>query len=182
MRTAALLAALSASPVPTPIGVGPAYHPLPLAPAVRAAAPVAGLSCRHGAGSRYGVHVELFANRRVVIVPAGIGIAPPHRLDGAYVRGGRCSYAVRTRAPTGVVEVLRGSRLSLGDLFSIWGRPLTRTRLAGFRSAAGLVAFVDGRRWNGDPRAIPLRRHAEIVLEIGGFVPAHRSFLFGNGP
>ena len=76
MRTAALLAALSASPVPTPIGVGPAYHPLPLAPAVRAAAPVAGLSCRHGAGSRYGVHVELFANRRVVIVPAGIGIAP----------------------------------------------------------------------------------------------------------
>ena len=54
------------------------------------------------------MHVELFANRRVVIVPAGIGIVPPLRRDGAYVLGGRCSYPLRTREPTGVVEVAGG--------------------------------------------------------------------------
>jgi hypothetical protein len=25
---------------------------------------------------------------------------------------------------------------------------------------------------------IPLARHAEIVLEVGGYVPPHRAFLF----
>jgi hypothetical protein len=30
-------------------------------------------------------------------------------------------------------------------------------------------------------RAIRLTRHAEIVLEVGGYVPPHTSFLFGPG-
>jgi hypothetical protein len=37
---------------------------------------------------------------------------------------------------------------------------------------------VNGRRFLGDPRSIPLRRHDEIVLEIGGYVPPHSSYLF----
>jgi len=41
-----------------------------------------------------------------------------------------------------------------------------------------VLAFVGGRRWRGDPRAIPLARHAQIVLEIDGYVPPHASFLF----
>ena len=41
-----------------------------------------------------------------------------------------------------------------------------------------VVAFVDGRRWNGDPRAIPLRRHAQIELELGPLVPPHAAYLF----
>src|SRR5438046_2534422 len=91
------LAALSlAAPVPTPIGVGPRYHPPATSARVAAAKPVGALRCG-AAGARFGVHLELFANRRVVIVPAGIGMAPPLVRDGAYVRGGRCSYALRTR-------------------------------------------------------------------------------------
>jgi hypothetical protein len=30
-------------------------------------------------------------------------------------------------------------------------------------------------------RAIRLRRHAQMVLEIGGYVPPHPFFLFGAG-
>jgi hypothetical protein len=30
-------------------------------------------------------------------------------------------------------------------------------------------------------RAIPLRRHAQIVLELGPYIPPHESYLFGMG-
>jgi len=160
---------VTAAPVPTPIGVGPAFHPPSLSRQVEAGTPVGALRCGVS-GRRFGVHLELFAAGKVVIVPAGIGVAPPWRRDGAYVRSGRCSYPVRTREPTGVLEVSRPG-LTLADLFAIWGR-----RLDSFRRG-----YVDGRRWRGPLAAIPLRRHAEIVLEVGPFVPPHTSFLFRKG-
>lgn len=174
-------AAVAAEPVPSPIGAGARYHPGALAERLAAAAPVSGLRCTSAARPRFGAHLELFANRRVVIVPAGIGIAPPHRRRGPYVLGGRCSYPARTREPTGVIEIERGASLTLGQLFRLWGQPLSRTRLSGFTSRTPLRAFVDGHRWSGDPRAIPLRRHAEIVLELGGYVPPHAAYLFQGG-
>jgi hypothetical protein len=175
------LAALAlASPprlLPTPIGAGPAYHP---AAARRDGRPLGRLSCSAG-GTRFGVHLELFARRRVVIVPAGIGVAPPNeRSFGTIVPRG-CTYPARTLAPTGVIEVRTGSRLTLGDFFRLWGLPLDRRRLAAFRTTKPLLAFVGGRRWRGDPRAIPLTRHAQIVLELGGYIPPHPSFLFPGG-
>jgi hypothetical protein len=78
-----------------------------------------------------------------------------------------------------VIEVASESRLTLGRFFSVWGEPLSRMRLAGFRGAVS--AFVGGRRWAGDPREIPLTRHAQIVLEVGGYVRPHASFLFRHG-
>jgi hypothetical protein len=178
----AAVAAGIAGPVPTPIGAGPRYHP-PAAPArVVRGEPVGGLRC--GASSRRsGVHLELFAHGRVVIVPAGIGVAAPRRQVGAFVRPRGCSYAVRTLDPTGVVEVRRGARLTLGDLFAVWGQPLSATRLAGFstRRRSPVRAYLAGRRWRGRLGAIPLRRHAQIVLELGRFVPPHRSFRFRSG-
>jgi hypothetical protein len=157
------------APVPTPIGVGPAFHPPALSRQVAAAAPVGRFRCDES-GPRFGVHLELFAGGRVVVVPAGIGVAPPWRRDGAYVRSGHCSYAARTREPTGVIELSRPG-LRLADLFAIWGQKLGRFRRA----------YVGGRRWPGPLAEIPLRRHAEIVLEVGPFVPPHTSFLFRKG-
>jgi len=129
------------------------------------------------------VHVELFARGRVVIVPAGIGVARPWARSGAYVLPRGCSYATRTLEPTGVIEVRRGSHLTLGDFFRIWGQPLSATRLAGFKTtgSAPVRAYVAGRRWRGSLRSIPLRRHAQIVLELGPFITPHRAFLFRPG-
>ena len=168
-------AAAAAGPVPSPIGVGARYHP------AAGTVPVAGLRCTSAERPWFGAHLELFAHRQVVIVPAGIGIAPPLRSQGAYVLGGSCSYPLRTREPTGVVEVERGASPTLGQLFEVWGQPLSKTRLVGFSSRAPILAFVDGRRFEGDPRAIRLRPHAEIVLELGGYVPPHSAFLFRKG-
>ena len=73
--------------------------------------------------------------------------------------------------------------VSLGDLFAVWGRPLSRSRLAGYRARRGeqIRAWVGGCPWRGPLGRIPLRRHAEIVLEGGGFVPPHATFLFPRG-
>jgi hypothetical protein len=123
------------------------------------------------------VHLELFAARRVVLVAPGIGVAPPRTRDGAYVRGGRCSYPVRTREPTGVVEVEAGGQArTLGDLFAVWGQPLGKRRMAGFRGKVS--AFVGGRRYERDPRTITLRPHMQIVLEVNGYQPPHPTYRF----
>ncbi|PWU24276.1 MAG: hypothetical protein C5B48_07075 [Candidatus Rokuibacteriota bacterium] len=141
------------------------------------------MACTKPGGQEDGVHLEIFAKRLVLLVPAGIGIAPPIRSTGGYVLGGRCSYAARTRDPTGVIEVRRESNLRLGQFFSLWGQPLGRTRLASFHTGRTrpVLAFVDGRSWTRNPRDIRLRRHAEIVLEIGGFVRPHITYRFRKG-
>lgn len=167
-----------ASYLPLPVGHGPGYRPPALSPAVREARPLPGLACRAGPGPRNLAHIELFAARRVVVVPAGVGVSPPQRREGARILAGRCYYPVATFEPTGVVAVARGARTTIGQLFAIWGQPLSRWRLAGFGGAT-IAAFVDGRRVFGDPGSIPLTAGSEIVLEINGQVPPHASYRFG---
>ncbi len=175
-RVLACVAAFAAAPIPTPIGFGPKYRLSPTPKAVARAAPVGRFTCERGGPVRALAHVELFAAKLVLQVPAGIGMAPPLRRDGAYVTGSRCSYAVRTTQPTGVVEFAPSSGATLADLFAIWGQPLSARGFAGFRGA--VAAWVGGKRWRGDVRAIPLRRHSEIVVELGGYIPPHTFFLF----
>jgi hypothetical protein len=187
MRSAVALAlALAGAPagaqpssVPVPIGPGPAYLPPPAPAAVRAGQPVGALRCS-APGAVFALHLELFANRRVVVVPAGIGVAAPFRQNGATVTPGGCVYPASTLTPTGVVRVARGARLRLADVFAIWGQRLGSRALASFRSSSPLRAYVGGRRVSGPASAIPLTPHAEIVLELGGYVPPHRFFLFSG--
>lgn len=171
--------ATSSLRVPTPIGTGPAFSLPAAGAAVRAGRPVAGLKCSATTAPDTTVHLELFARGRVVIVPAGIGVAPPLRRDGARVVGGRCTYPIQTLMPTGVVHVPTRGQATLGQLFAVWGQPLGRASMAGFRGP--VQAYVDGLPVTVDPRSIPLRRHAEIVLESGPFVPPHDSFQFPEG-
>jgi len=158
-----------------PIGTGPRFT-LP------ASGPVAG-TCGRSVGSRVGVHVEVFAANRVLLLPAGIGVRPPWTKLNGRITGARCYGPLVTLDPTGLVLVRPGSRLTLGDLFRAWGEPLSRTRLTSFAAAAGtqVAVFVDGRPWPGPPAEVPLTRHAEIVLEVGPHVPPHSSYAFPPG-
>jgi hypothetical protein len=169
--------------VPTPIGPGAAYHPGPRGPLLRTDGTIAGLACSDVSARHVGAHLELFSRGFVVLVPAGIGMAAPLRRIGLLKVSGGCSYPVRTREPTGVVETLAGSRITLGQLFAVWGQPLDPRRLAGFRAVhrERVRAWVNGRLWPGDVRSIPLRQHAEVVLELGRFVPPHVSYRFEKG-
>jgi hypothetical protein len=41
-----------------------------------------------------------------------------------------------------------------------------------------VTVFRNGRRLRGDPAAVPLVDGDQLVLEIGGYVPPHRAYLF----
>jgi hypothetical protein len=158
-----------------PIGAGPRFHPA-------ATGPVSG-PCTAALGPRDGVHVEVFAANRVLLIPAGIGTKPPRDLLDGRVTRAWCYGQVVTLDPTGVVLVRPGNPPTLGALFRSWGQPLSATRLASFSAPAGtrVTVFVDGRPWPGAPASVPLTRHAEIVLEVGPHVPPHLSYTFPPG-
>ena len=158
-----------------PIGTGPRFQP-------PAAGPVTG-RCVPALGPRSGVHVEVFAANRVVLVPAGIGARPPVAvLSGRITRAG-CYSALVTLDPTGLVLVRPGARLTLGTLFRSWGQQLSPARVASFTAPkrTRVAVFVNGRPWPGSPGAVPLTPHAEIVLEVGPHVPPHSSYTFPPG-
>lgn len=138
-----------------------------------------GMSCVRRSPVMSFVHVELFAADRVVVVPAGIGVRPPLRTRGADVRGGRCVYPLRTLDPTGLV-VLGPGRYTLATLFDLWGQPLSRGVLAGFRSGrhSRVSVFIDGTRWTGEPRLAPLAPYTQVTIEVGRYVPPHRRYAF----
>jgi hypothetical protein len=172
------------SPVPR-IGTGPGYDLEPGGPAAVAGRPIDSMQCTRAARKRFGVHLEILIGRVDLVIPAGIGVARPHLRDGAYVSDGSCSYPARTREPTGLIEVDEGTRLTLGAIFSIWGQPLSTDRVARFsaRRSQSIAAFVNGRRWRGDPRAIPLSRHQAIVLHVSGTgaPPPTKHYVFPSG-
>jgi hypothetical protein len=158
-----------------PIGQGAVFHP-----------PARGRlvgRCRQQLGQRFGAHVEVFAANRVVLVPAGIGTLPPRSFSAGRISAARCYADLVTLEPTGLVLVRPAARLTLSDLFRSWGQPLSRRQLASFpaRPGGGVAVFVGGRPWTAPPGAVPLTRHAEIVLEIGPRVPPHASYTFPPG-
>jgi hypothetical protein len=169
----------AAPPAPPPVSREPGFV-LPAATGkVLRGQSIAGMRCVTS-GAVDAVHVEIFVKRRVLLLPAGIGLRPPLRRAGiSRLAGGRCAYPLYTLDPTGTVFVERARQRALGDLFAVWGQRLAPRRLLSF---AGVVrAFRNGRVWQADPRRIPLQRHDSIVLEIGGYVPPHARYLFPEG-
>jgi len=158
-----------------PIGRGPAFQPAVSGPVIGA--------CRPRPGSRVGVHVEVFAANRVVLIPAGIGTKPPRSFLSGRISGARCYGDVVTLDPTGLVLLRARARLMLGDLFRSWGQSLSARRVASFSAPAGdqVRVFVDGRRWRGPPAEVPLSVHSEIVVEVGPYVPPHSAYTFPPG-
>jgi hypothetical protein len=158
--------AVTGPPIVTrPIGVGPGFRLAPLGSLARRAQPIDGLRCSPGPlRGAIVAHLEIFARRETLIIPSGIGVV-----------AGRCRYPLRTRSPTGLIDASRAG-LTLGDLFRVWGEPLSARQIAGFTGP--IVAFVGGHRVRGPIARIRIRHHSEIVVEISGFVPPHARYVF----
>jgi hypothetical protein len=109
------------------------------------------------------VHLELFARGFAVVIPARVG-----------VRGPRCRAHVWTSDPTGVVHFDRSA--TLGEFFAVWGLPLGAGRLLSFHGAVSL--YRNGTQVRGDVRSFALRDGDELVVELGRYVPPHRSYRF----
>jgi hypothetical protein len=150
--------------IPVPVGPTRAYVPAARAPAE---------ACAPGrVQGRYRAHVELFAHGRAVVIPAGIGLQGPEANDLGRIERAHCRAPIRTLDPTGVIEFDRAD-LTLADLFAVWQQPYGAGELLSFRGPTEV--FVAGRRVQG---RVPLTDQAQIVVELGGYVPPHRSFNF----
>jgi hypothetical protein len=109
-------------------------------------------------------HLAIFHNGKLLQVPQYIGFAP--NLSGG------CLYWIHTHDASGIIHLEapdinppQGGPYTLGMLFDIWGQPLERNGVAGL--IGPVTAYVNGEKYDGDLRAIPLRAHQQIVLEIG---------------
>lgn len=109
-------------------------------------------------------HLAIFVNGKQVQVPKYIGAAGTPQ--------GGCLYWIHTHNPDGIVHVEApqleapgGGPFNLGILFDIWGQPLARDNVAGAKGA--VTAYVNGVKYDGDLRAIELKSHQRVVLEVG---------------
>lgn len=133
---------------------------------------VDGIPCQTGEQLSYHVHAHMaiMADGQPITIPAQIGIP------------GSCFYWLHTHDTTGAIhiEAPNPQTYTLGQFFDIWGQPLTADNVAGHRGT--VTAFVDQKQVNGDPRAIALKDHASIVLEVGTPEPPSANYDFGDLP
>jgi hypothetical protein len=162
------------------VGHGPRFRPSPTGTLAARAEPVDGMRCLPPRRVLAVAHIEVFAAGHVVVVPAGIGFAPPLMRHGAYVNGGRCVYRIRTVAPTGLLLMEAGRPVTLGQFFDLWGQRLSRRMVAGFSpsSGTGVAVFIDGSRWRGDPSFASIAPRAQITIEVGPRVTPHARYRF----
>ena len=109
-------------------------------------------------------HLAIFYQGKQVAVPRLVGAAP--------LPPQGCLYWIPTHTQDGIIHVEspvlapEGSPgFELGMFFDIWGQPLTRADVAGLKGP--VIAYVNGTRYDGDLRQIPLRSHQQVVLEVG---------------
>jgi hypothetical protein len=168
-----------AAATPQAAGVGP--EGVPLTDGKRLGPPSApkpgqargGIPCGTTEQLTYHVHAYLaiFVNGKPRAVPLGVGIGGPRKItksaQGSFVSGGSCFAFLHTHSSDGIIHIEAPGpvKFTLGQFFDVWAQALGRTHLGPVNGR--VIAYVNGKRWKGDPRAIPLARHKQIQLEVG---------------
>ena len=145
--------------------------------------PVDGIQCEGAEQVLFHIHAHLsvFVNGAARGIPYGIGI-PGAQISqtpaGLYVADGTCFYWLHTHAADGIIHIESpvARTYTLGNFFDIWGQELGPNTVG---PAHGRVtALYDGHLFRGNPRAIPLTKHAQIQLDVGRplIAPAPISF------
>jgi hypothetical protein len=129
-------------------------------------------------------HLDIFRNGKPVSVPAGIGINiddPAVRRfkvpDGSIAYGGirppcqnPCISPLHTHADDGVLhtEAKEHEFNTLGEFFTEWDVRLDANCIDdSCRPKTPVAVYVDGKKFDGDPRSITLENLREIAIVIG---------------
>jgi hypothetical protein len=128
-------------------------------------------------------HFQAYVDGSPRALPGAIGLVGPVAQQtpaGLFYGAQRCYYWLHTHASDGIIHIESPSPriYTLGDFFDEWHQPLTASQVAG--TSGPVTAFVDGRRWAGSPRAIPLRPHAVIQLDVGSPPVKFQSFSWAG--
>ena len=132
-------------------------------------ATVDGIRCESSEQVLYHIHAHLalYVNGSQRTVPQGIGI-------------GSCFYWLHTHTADGIIHIESPVQrtYTLGNFFDIWRQPLGSAQVGPAHGT--VIAYVDGKRFTGDPRDIPLGAHTLVQLDVGADV-APAPFDFPGG-
>lgn len=129
-------------------------------------------------------HLAIYVNGKQKLIPYGVGIVPPYQLqqtqDGPFVAGGSAFYWLHTHDESGVIHIEAPVQHSftLGDFFAEWRQPLSANQVGPDKGK--VTAFLDNKRYTGDPAKIPLTAHALVQLDVGKVVP-FQPYNFAQG-
>ena len=128
-------------------------------------------------------HLDVFVDAVPVVIPGGIGINidDPNVQSGPDGLGGMsyggitgcatpCISPLHTHDTSGVLhtESATADLNTLGQFFDEWGVTLSATCVGEFCSPSKAIAvYVDGVKFEGDPRTIQLSDRREIAIVIG---------------
>jgi hypothetical protein len=144
------------------------YQPPPTAMAI------SGIECNRSEQLNYHIHsgLDIFIDGVQQQIPSNIGILPSPS----------CLYWLHTHSADGIihVEAPEAREFTVGQFLDIWEQTLTNST-AFFDSVSDMpvTAYVDGQRFEGDYRTIPLESLREIVLAYGTppeDIPAEHDF------
>ena len=179
-------------PAPPPGPNGPEGVPIPSAPplagpsAHTAGQPVDGIHCDTSEQVLFHIHAHLtiFVNGSPRQVPAAIGIPDPKAQNspqGPFVSSGKCFYWLHTHAADGIIhtESPIHRTYTLGNFFDEWGQPLGPGQVG--PAKGHVTAIYNGKAYQGNPRDIPLVKHAQIQLQVGTPLVAPESITWPNG-
>jgi hypothetical protein len=192
LKLASLSTLGTLKPLPAPGANGSEGVPVPSAPALASTATVAsgktvdGISCDRGEQVAFHIHAHLtvFVNGAARQVPAAIGIPGAQAQNtpsGPFIASGTCFYWLHTHAPDGIIHIESPVQrtYTLGNFFDIWGQPLGPDQAGPARGP--VTALYNGQVYRGNPRNIPLEKHAQIQLEVGKPLVSPASISFPNG-
>jgi hypothetical protein len=155
-----------------PLQTGPAFAPA----STTGTGKVDGITCGPTEQLVYHIHAHLavFKNGQAYALPAGVGIPGSHAVatnQGPIASGGSCIYWLHTHTTDGVIHIESPSKAiyTLGNFFDEWHQPLSAKQVGTLSGA--VTAFVNGKPWKKDPRAIPLLPHEDVQLQIGEPAP-----------
>lgn len=123
---------------------------------------ISGIECNRSEQLNYHIHsgLDVFVNGVQQQVPSNIGI----------LSSPSCLYWLHTHSANGIIhiEAPETREFLLGQFIDVWEQTLTNST-AFFDSVSDMpvTAYVDGQRFEGDYRTIPLESLREIVLAYG---------------
>jgi hypothetical protein len=192
LKLASLSTLGTLKPLPPAGPNGPEAVPVPAAPALASPASTAtgktvdGISCDTAEQSVYHIHAHLtvFVNGAARQIPAAIGIPGAQAQNtptGPFIESGSCFYWLHTHAADGIIHIESPVHrtYTLGDFFDIWGQPLGPDQVG--PAHGPVTAMYNGQVYRGDPRNIPLEKHAQIQLEVGKPLVSPASITFPSG-
>jgi len=110
-------------------------------------------------------HLSILVNNEPQEIPRYLGASPKPPTH--------CFYAIHTHDSSGKIHVTPAAPgiFTLGELFEIWGQPLTNTNVAGVTGLPVEIYVTDNgtstKVEDADWSSIELKDHREITIELG---------------